>query len=230
MKVLLVSATLFEVQPLLQRALPASSFAGRGVAGQLIATPTFDLLVSGVGQLQCAAQLARVLAHSSYDLVIQSGIAGSFTPTYPKRAVVRVVSEVCADLGAEDNGSFLDLYEMGLLSPDEPPFEAAELHPPELPLGALLMLPQVRSVTVNRVLSEPHTIEWVRRRYTPDVVNMEGAACFYAALIAAVPVVQVRAISDMVGPRDRSQWDIAGAITALDSVLEPLVADCVGMS
>jgi futalosine hydrolase len=190
-----------------------------------VAAAHCHLLVTGVGQLQCAVHLARALARSPYSLVVQAGLAGSFTSALPKRAVVRVSSEVCADLGAEDRSGFLDLRDMGLLDPNVPPFKDGVLVAPELPYPSVQALQAVSSVTVNRVLSAPESIAWVRERYAPHVVNMEGAACFYAALLAGVPFVQLRAISDMVGPRDRAQWDIPGAVMALDEVLQRVLQD-----
>jgi futalosine hydrolase len=74
-------------------------------------------------------------------------------------------------------------------------------------------------VTVNRVLSDPRSIAWVEERYAPDVVSMEGAAFLYTCLMHEVPCVQLRAISDRVGPRDTSTWDIPGAVAALNKEL-----------
>jgi futalosine hydrolase len=165
------------------------------------------------------------LATRQYDLIVQAGIAGSFSPEIPKLSVVRIVSEICGDLGAEDNGGFLHIGDMGLLDANQFPFRNGELHATPLEIPALSRLAEVRSVTVNRVLSEERSIRWITERFAPEVVNMEGAGLFYSALIAGVPFVSIRAISDMVGPRDKSKWDIPGSVRALDVIVEAVLAE-----
>jgi futalosine hydrolase len=54
---------------------------------------------------------------------------------------------------------------------------------------------------------------------------MEGAALFYAALLQGVPFLSIRAISDLVGPRDRGTWKIAEAVSALDRALEGVMGE-----
>jgi futalosine hydrolase len=226
MTILVTAATLLEIAPLIQRRCPEFSAQTVGAAGTLLEFAGVDVLVTGVGAFQCAAQVSRVLAARRYDLIVQAGIAGSFARELPKLSVVRVVSETCGDLGAEDNGGFVHISDMGLLDPDQFPFRNGELHATPVECAALSGLAAVRSITVNRVLSEERSIRWMTERFNPQVVNMEGAGLFYSALIAGVPFVSIRAISDMVGPRDTSKWDIPGAVRKLDVIVEAVLAEC----
>lgn len=221
---LIVSSTLFEVAASLQREVGVSG-EGVGTPGTVLEGKRCDFLVTGVGQAACGIHVSRTLARRSYDRVIQAGIAGSFSPEVPIGSVALVAEEAFGDLGAEDHGSFLDLFDMGLLKRGDTPFSEHLLVAPTVELPSLAGLPRVRSVTVNRVLSEARSIAWIRDRYDPQVVNMEGAAFFYAALFEKVPFVSVRAISDMVGPRDRSAWKIPEAISALDGVLAKVIEE-----
>ena len=224
MKILLVTATSFEVQPTIIDAGFRGTFSSRmGSPGEEYSLPLFDCLVTGVGQLQCAAWLSKALTQKRYDVVIQAGIAGSFSERYPHRSVVLVEEEIVSDLGAETPQGFLDIFEMGLVSPDQSPFSNGVLR--QRPLKCLedLHLPRVRAVTVNRVLSDPRSIAWVQERYKPDVVSMEGAAFLYTCLTHQVPCVQLRAVSDRVGPRDTSTWDIPGAVAALNKELSDVL-------
>ena len=229
MKILLVSATEFEVRPFLARFRGNGGGTFGGTAGSVasfsLGNRTLDCLITGVGQLQCGEHLTKHLAQKAarkqqYSMVLQAGLGGSFTDRFPKRCVVRVVSEILSDLGAEDNGGFLDLFQMGFLKADLFPFSGTSLVCPSLEAGSVLdNLPQARSVTVNRVLGDQRSIDWVRDQYNPDVVNMEGAALIYACALFKVPCVSLRAISDMVGPRNKAAWDVAGDVTALNQVL-----------
>ncbi len=226
MSTLVTAATLLEISPFIRRRSGAYPCENIGAAGTILELSDVDVLVTGVGGMQCAAHVSRVLATRPYDFVVQAGLAGSFSPDLPKLSVVRIVSEICGDLGAEDNGGLLHITDMGLLDPNQFPFQGGELRATPLEVRALSALSKVRSVTVNRVLSEAHTIRWIRERFDPLVVNMEGAGLFYAAALAGVPFLSIRAISDMVGPRDKSQWDIPGAVRELDVILESVVLEC----
>lgn len=221
-KILVVAATTLEISPTLSRETGAHC-EGVGSPGTLHKGQSADFLISGVGQMLCGIHVARALSSGGYTQVIQAGIGGSFSAALPKGTVVVVGEEFLVDLGAEDNGTFLDLFDMGLLRREDPPFTEGALVAPTLDLKVCSRLPRVRSATVNRVLSEQRSIDWVQRRFSPDVVNMEGAALFYACLSAGVPFVSIRAISDMVGPRDKSAWDIPGAVRALNTELAELL-------
>ncbi len=221
---LVVSATALEVAPLVERET-GTRLEGMGEPGSLVLGNRCDFLITGVGQVACAAHLSRVLMGRKYSGVVQAGIAGSFTPDIPIGSVAVVTEEVFADVGAESHGSFLDLFDMGLLREDAHPFSGRFLIAPSVQLPSLGGLPRVRSITVNRVLSESHSIAWARDRYSPSLVNMEGAAFFYVALLHQVPFLELRSVSDMVGPRDKSTWRIAEAVEALNGLLGRVVGE-----
>lgn len=224
MSTLVVSSTLLEVAPIVEREVGVLG-EGRGRAGALFKGKRTDFLITGVGPVPCAVYLTRILATGAYQRVVQAGIAGSFVHDIPIKSVVVVTEEGFGDLGSEDHGSYLDLFDMGLLLKHEEPFVNGFLPAPVISLKCLKGLPRVRSVTVNRVLSEAESVAWIVDRYNPQVVNMEGAAFFYTALTFKLPFLAVRAISDMVGPRDKSAWRIPEAVHALDVVLEQVLEE-----
>ena len=189
----------------------------------------FDVLVFGVGQMQAAYHLGQVLAQRRYASIFNFGIGGSFKDEFSKGSLVHIVQEELADLGAEDGDRQLDLFEMKLINPDSPPFQSGALRPATLELNCLKDLPKVKSITVNRVLGTAASVSAAEKRYQPDVVNMEGAAVFYACASLKLPCVAVRAISDKVGPRDKSQWDIPGAIRNLNAMANKIL-DEIGVS
>lgn len=230
-KALLVSATALEVSSTLHAIFPSAAGdlgvrdLGVGTPGTFFEGERIDCIITGVGQMLCAMHLAPLLATGRYSRAVQAGLAGSFSERFPKRSTVVVSEESLADLGAESPEGFLDLFEMRLLGPDVPPFSNGRLLSAPPSLRSLSELPSVRSVTVNRVLSDARSIAWVRERFEPDIVNMEGAAFLYACGVHGVPGVCVRSISDMVGPRDKGQWDISGAVATLNGVLKTLCVE-----
>jgi nucleoside phosphorylase len=53
---------------------------------------------------------------------------------------------------------------------------------------------------------------------------MEGFAVLRACALAGVPAVEVRAVSNEVGERDRTRWEIPTALASLDAALPRLLA------
>lgn len=215
-KILLVAATVREIEDI------AASLGCNGIrsvecngGGALLQSEKLDCLVTGVGQFFTTLALTETFKQGSYATAIQVGIGGSFSDEYPIGSVVSIVEDGFADCGAESLDGFLDLFEMGLWDPDKAPFSKGIVLQQPYALRRMTGLPEVRGVTVNRTLSSPGSINWVVERFSPIAVSMEGAAFLYLCAYFGVPCLQIRAISDRVGPRNKSAWDIPGALKAL---------------
>lgn len=168
-----------------------------------------DVLTTGVGMVATAAHCSRALARTRYDVALNVGVCGSFDPALPPGAVVHVVRDRLAELGAEDGDAFLTLRELNLGGDDELVNDA----PPDS--QALRALPAVRGITVNTVHGHEASIAAVVRRCAPQVESMEGAAFMYACRLAGVPFAQVRAVSNVVTRRNRESWRMGDALQAL---------------
>ncbi len=167
------------------------------------------ILTTGVGMVATAAWCSRALAQTPYELALNFGVCGSFDPALGPGTVVHVVSDRLAELGAEDDTTFLTLQDLKLGGD-------AELVNPAPPVnGALAALPAVRGITVNTVHGNERSIAAVVERWRPQVESMEGAAFMYACLINDVPFAQVRAVSNVVETRNRDAWRIDDAIRNL---------------
>lgn len=214
MRIIIIAATALEVAPL-------ASVLGLSPEPALLRTGRFrgqplDVLVTGVGMVATAARCARTLSQTSYDLALNLGVCGSFDPTLPPGAVVHVVSDRIAELGAEDGDSFLTVQQLQLLAVDEYPFVDGQLvnaAPPSNPV--LYALPQASGITVNTAHGADASIAAVVSRFAPQVESMEGAAFMYACLVAGVPFAQVRAVSNVVERRNRAAWKMPMAIEHL---------------
>lgn len=194
MEILIVAATERELKPSLL----------------LLHEREIDVLVTGVGMVETAFALGEKLTAKHYDLLLNVGIAGSFSSDLTIGDVVEVVQDRLIELGAQNREEFLSIEEMGF---GQSLFSSNSIVGTIAPTG----LQQVHGITVNTVHGNVVAIEAIRKRLENDLTieSMEGAAVLHAAHKKNTPVVQVRAISNYVEPRDTSRWDIPQAIQNL---------------
>src|SRR5262245_38844113 len=163
-----------------------------------------------------AVWCSRTIAQTTYDLGLNLGVCGAFDRTLTAGTVVHVVTDRLAELGAEDRDAFLTIQQLHLLGDDEFPFTGGELINARPPANAALSrLPAVNGITVNTVHGNARSIALAVERFKPRVESMEGAAFMYACLINNLPFAQVRAVSNLVEPRNRDAWKLADAIRNL---------------
>lgn len=199
MKLLIVAATTAEITPFLAHfKLPSTSF---------IVADKFDVLITGVGMVATAFALGQTL-NNNYKLVVNVGIAGSFTRGLNLGEIVQITKDTLAELGAEDRENFIPLPELGF---GENAFESS--------FSGKLDLKKIQGITVNKVHGHNESIEKTIDRYQPQTESMEGAAIFYACKKLKISALQVRGISNYVEPRDRENWQIDLAIKNLNSWL-----------
>lgn len=180
---------------------------------------TVEILISGVGMMATAFSLSARLATQRYDAAIQAGIAGCFDRDIPLGSVLGVSTEAYGDLGAEDNGRYIDIFELGFLQADSYPFQKTLLLNPK-PFDTGIALAMVSAISVNTVSGNSPTIEARKDRYKPVLESMEGLAFHYACLQHQIPFLQIRAVSNYVTPRDRNAWQIGKAIANLNQHLQ----------
>jgi futalosine hydrolase len=211
MKLLVVAATDGEISPFLE------SYKGK------VSNVDVHSLITGVGMLATAYSLTKHLQTNKYDLMLQVGIGGSFDRSIELGHIVFITSEQYGDLGAEDHDDYLDVFEMGLLDKNTSPYTDATLLTPKLTIHEKIALPQVSGLTVNTVSGNRQTIKRRSEKYKATIESLEGAAFHYICLQEQIPFAQVRAVSNYVIPRDKSQWKMKEAITNLNNWLTDFI-------
>ncbi|MFE0101725.1 futalosine hydrolase [Streptomyces sp. NPDC059009] len=176
----------------------------------------FDVLAVGVGPAAAAAGTATALARADvpYDLVVSAGIGGGFAPDAPVGSLVVADAITVADLGAESPdspGGFLPVTELGF---------GAVTHGPPLSLvrdvAAATGAATGTVLTVSTVTGTAARAEALRARHPGALAEaMEGFGVAEAAAAHGLPVLEIRAVSNPVGPRDRAAWRIGDALAAL---------------
>ncbi|WP_225801099.1 futalosine hydrolase [Streptomyces sp. NK15101] len=181
-----------------------------------------DVLVGGVGPAAVAAATATALAYGSlagsgYDLVVSAGIAGGFRPVAPVGSVVVSSAIVAADLGAETPDGYLAVEELGFGRSVHPvPEGPAKRIAAALDAGGppCVLAPVLTVSTVTGTARR--AAELAERHPTAAAEAMEGFGVAEAAAAYGVPAVEIRAVSNAVGPRDRAAWRIGEALGALE--------------
>ncbi|MEU0965184.1 futalosine hydrolase [Streptomyces sp. NPDC005917] len=176
----------------------------------------YDLLAAGVGPALAAAGTATALTAAALDgrpyaLVVSAGIGGGFQPEAPVGSLVVADEITAADLGAETAGGFMPVTELG--------FGTVSHRPPDplvrVTAGATGARPGA-VLTVSTVTGTAARAAELRARHPHALAEaMEGFGVAEAAAGHGVPVLEIRAVSNPVGPRDRAAWRIADALAAL---------------
>ncbi|MER7379406.1 futalosine hydrolase [Streptomyces lanatus] len=189
-------------------AVPAERDA---VAEAVHGLPGVEVIAAGVGPARAAATTATALAGAPYGLVISTGIAGGFAPHAPVGSLVVADEITAADLGAETPDGFLPVTELG--------FGTVSHRPPEALVREVATATGARPgavLTVSTVTGTAVRAAWLRERHPTALAEaMEGFGVAEAAAAHGVPVLEIRAVSNPVGPRDRAAWRIGDALAAL---------------
>src|SRR4051812_2787778 len=128
MKIGIVSSTYFEIQPTI-------NFLSQ--QPQAYPLHEFHVIVTGIGSLLTSYQLTKFVHKQKPDLMIQAGVAGSFTEKFKRGQVVMVRDELLGDLGVHEDETFNDVFDLGLMDPSTNCFN-------------------------NKRLNNPHLAEWIR--------------------------------------------------------------------
>jgi futalosine hydrolase len=186
-----------------------------------------DAVAGGVGPAAAASCAATALtaaggAGEPYALVVSAGIGGGFgTAGDPGAPVSTVLADsiVAADLGAQTGSGFAAVTELG--------FGTTEHRPPEGLVRALGEATGAVSGTVLTVSTATGTAgradELATRHPGAAAEAMEGFGVAEAASAHGVPILEIRTVSNRVGPRDRDAWRIPEALAALRTTCAQLV-------
>ena len=225
MKILIVAATNFELRPLLQKITYA------GTEEELLQHYRYlnheiDFLMTGIGMAQTAFHLGAQLQKKKYDLALNAGIAGAYSTKIRIGTLFNVKAEAFGLLGAEEEGKFLSIFDLGLADPDAFPYQGGWLlNETVMPSPLIETLPVAKGVTVNMIHATRKTIDRLNEIYHGDVESMEGAAFFYSCLMQGIPFIQIRAVSNYVEERDKSKWNIPLSLNTLNKFLEHLLTE-----
>ena len=172
---------------------------------------------TGIGMLASGVKLTQLATAHQPDLIIQMGIAGTYIKTEPLGKVMVVASESIADIGVREKGVFKDLFESQLLKDNEAPFKKRKLINPAIRSLNVLKSDTVAAVTINEITTSPKRIKEIIATHNPVLESMEGAALHYIGGLTKTPFIQIRAISNYVGERNKAKWKLKESIEQLEA-------------
>lgn len=186
------------------------------------------VLVAGVGSLYAAISTMEEMMRHRYDVLLNLGIAGSFSSRAEVGSVVIANEMIAADWGAESPEGFLEYEQLGFgcqrIESDSGWREKIvhTLRREEIPftVGPIL--------TVNTTTGTEQTANQLLHRFPQAVAEgMEGFGVAAVAKHMRIPVLEIRTISNIVGPRDRQSWRMKEALerlTQLGSILQEVLS------
>lgn len=201
MKILLVCATRLEIEFINEE------------MGKPLQGVDLEILVSGVGPVHTSFALQRQLSRGKPDLVIGAGVAGCFSIEQSLGQVFKIRSEVFADLGVQESRGWTNIFDLGLADENAFPYQKGRLvNPNDWPE---IDLPVADACTVNEITTHREKIDRIVKNYGAQIESMEGAALHYVCLMENVPFIHLRAVSNIVGERDKQRWRMQQAVRNL---------------
>lgn len=207
MQILLCAATEMEIAPTI-KFLGATDFP-------------VDVLITGVGLPASIYALTKKICTNKPKYILQAGIAGCFSKHLSLGDVVVVESETIGDLGVEEKSGFHSVFDMGFTDKHNWPWKDGKLtnSTKEYRHAGLTI---VNAVTVNEISTNEGRINYYREQLHAAIETMEGAALHYAGLMENIPFMQIRALSNYIGERDKTKWHLHEAISNLNYELQRL--------
>ncbi|MBY8339917.1 futalosine hydrolase [Streptomyces spinosirectus] len=208
------------VRVLVATAVPAE----RDAVDRAFAGDGRTVIAAGVGPALAAAATATALTTAAlrgtpYGLVVSAGIAGGFAPEAPVGSLVVADEITAADLGAETSEGFVPVTELG--------FGTVTHRPPKALVRDLAAATGARTgavLTVSTVTGTASRAAALHARHPRALAEaMEGFGVAEAAVAHGLPVLEIRAVSNPVGPRDRAAWRIGDALAALTEAFGKIV-------
>ena len=189
-------------------------------------------LVTGIGPVNAAMAMGLAFAKLPEDVrlkgVICGGLAGAFNlEQLPLCSICRVKKEIWPEYGLHDGISVTARafkFPLWVRENGEEIYDTLNLDTEEA-LG-LKAAPEVwrpvSSLTVAGTTASFARRDKLQNLYGAELENMEGFVVAYASGRANFPCMEIRVVSNKVGPRSRAEKDFDGALKTMEQILPAL--------
>lgn len=211
MRLLLCAATEFEIEATLSFLSQHPEYETK-----------LDILITGVGLTAATYQLTKKMLTERPRFVLQAGICGSLDNYLKPGKIVVVEKESIGDLGVAERGGFTSLFNLGFVQLNEYPWTNGKLCN-NISVLQKTGITIADGVTINEITTNPQRIQFYRNELKANIETMEGAALHYVCLSEKIPFLQLRCVSNYVGERDKSKWELREAIMNLNIELQRII-------
>jgi futalosine hydrolase len=231
-RLLLITATRLEAEPLRgelqgleQLDFPLGEL-WRGLVPKPASQPLLQIYLAhfGIGKVNTAAGLALAIERLQPSSVIQFGIGGAYVNSFASIGMVMAAThDTHIDSGVRTAEGWQGMAQVGfpLLS------KGAETHynvfPTDKALTQVIMnatnLPTSIFATSETITGTFDEGTAVQEQFDVSIESMEGAAAAHVSLALGVPFAEIRSVSNIVGERDKRNWDIRLAVKRVNSVV-----------
>jgi len=211
MKILIITATITEADKLIE------FLKLKKQSDYIYSSETYetDLLISGVGIPAIVFSMLTYHKISTYELIVNCGIAGSYNEKLQIGSVSNICSDSFGDIGfntengfenvfdSKFNDKFINIFNNGFIynSSDYPVF--------------FKDLQKTKSVTVN--------IPEIRNYPDTDLETMEGAAFMMVCKYFKKNYIQIRGISNIIGNTERKDWNFRKPISNYSEIISDYI-------
>lgn len=183
-----------------------------------------DVLITGVGLTAATYNITKATTKNRPGYIIQAGIAGALDDQLMIGETVVVESDNIGDMGVIQNNVFTTLFDLHLVNGNELPWKNDKLVNFNINQFKIEELKVVSGVTVHEITTSNERIRYYKEKLGASIETMEGAALHYVGLMENIKFLQVRSVSNYVGERDKTKWDISGAIFNINKQLQNLIS------
>ena len=211
MRLLLCAATHFEIEATIVFINNHAEFKNK-----------IDVLTTGIGLTAATYQLTRKILSDRPRFVLQAGICGSLDSYLSLGGLVVVENETIGDMGVMEKEGFSSLFNLGHVQLNEAPWTNGKLSN-NISILKKTGLTIVDGVTINEITTNSERINLYKEKVKANIETMEGAALHYVCLSEKIPFLQLRAVSNFVGERDKNKWALREAIANLNIELQKIL-------
>jgi futalosine hydrolase len=223
--ILVLAAVAPEIQGVLDRISHPSArmIGGRSVRCGRVKGMPIKIVVTGPGIVNTVQAITACVENARPSLILQAGCGGGFKQLGMANGDIAVATaEVDVHLGIETgkhNAPFLELP-FPVLESDCKALK--EYYPLDLNMAdtAFLRLKAVFGpkgigvfkgpfITGSTVTGSEERAAFLFKAFSPCIESMEGAGAAFLSHYYQLPFLEIRCVSNMVGKRDLSQWDLS---------------------
>lgn len=183
-----------------------------------------ETFITGVGPSFALANLLRyysVHSNETFDYIIQVGLGGCFDHSVNLGAVFCIENDQFLAGAWENESTFKSVDEMG--------FNSSLIHigydfQTVQSIVESLQIPGAKAITVSTIESLAHRNLVLKDSFKDvKIESMEGACLYEIAPFFKAKAIQLRAVSNYVGERDKSNWNFGIAFAALSKITNQVI-------